>query len=148
MNDADILEKNGGSKERILFLYLTAFEQLRLLIARFDDAKKLPFHHNEKLSPLSEQLNKIKEILNVNDGTIMDLRNSCLYEDEKFEIKHKLSKYITHLTDFIPKLRQLCLDLLSNLNIRWEQSFQTYTDLGSDKDAYDIVYKKQKNELK
>jgi len=144
LNDAKILEANGGTSERVLFLHLTAFEQLRVLIARFDDLEKLPFNHKEKLAPLETHIAKIKEILDIKDGSIIDLRNSCLYEDEHFETKHKLAKYITHVTEFIPELSTLCTELLLYLENRWNNSFKAYVDLGCDKNAYERSYTESK----
>lgn len=144
MNDAKILEENGGSNERILFLYLTTFEQLRVLIARFDGLEKLPFNHKEKLAPLDTFIEQIKKIFEVDDGNIITLRNSCLYEGETFEAKHKLSKCITHLTEFTPQLRALCTGILTDLDQRWHDSFKTYVELGCDHDAYERTYQESK----
>lgn len=144
MIDAKILEANGGSNERILFLYLTAFEQLQVLIARFDDLEKLPYDHKEKLAPLNGVVDQAKKILGVDDGDIMTLRSSCLYEDKVFEAKHKLSKYITHLTEFTPQLRSSCEEIFTELDRRWSNSFKAYVDLGCDKEAYERSYQESK----
>lgn len=144
MNDAKILAANGGSRERVLFLYLTTFEQLRVTLALMDDLEKLPHGHSKNLALLERVINGIKDILGIKDGTIMNLRNSCLYEDQPFDTTYKLTKYITHLTQFLAILETNCSDILNNIDQRWHTSFQIYSDLGFDHESYERNYQESK----
>lgn len=139
LKDAEILIKNNGSKKRILFLYLTAFEQLALAQAYLENTK-IPFGHREKLAVFDNFMQQLAIEFKLDNTSISQVRNSCLYEDKNTNSSDIVLLLITASDQLFPRLKSYLLAQTSYLENAIDNSMKVFEKFNYDINEYTAFY--------